>query len=69
MAVLTLGGGRGGGPLGKANAAAIATPATRNAVAITTNIFSSRDPVISLLWYLPWRRLELWLIIPHCQGL
>ena len=43
IAVLTLGGGRGGGPLGKANAAAVATPATRNAVAITTNIFSSQD--------------------------
>ena len=43
IAVLTLGGGRGGGPLGKANAAAVAPPATRNAMATATNIFSSWD--------------------------
>ena len=49
MAVLTLGGGRGGGPLVKANIAAVATPATRNNLTITTNIFSSRDLVISLV--------------------
>ena len=31
IAVLTLGGGRGGGPLGKANAAAVATPTPNKA--------------------------------------